>query len=153
MDDEQIFLREYPALRRFAAAIRPAGVDADDLVQDAVARTLRSRSLASLDEPLTYLRRAVFNIACDERRRAARLHRWERLQDPPAGVQDSHSSDLSDLLSLPPAQRAVLYLTVVEGLGHDEVAAELGISAEASRARLSRGLRRLRISLTQEEAS
>ncbi|MBK7018622.1 sigma factor-like helix-turn-helix DNA-binding protein [Candidatus Neomicrothrix sp.] len=39
----------------------------------------------------------------------------------------------------------MLYLHLVERLTHDEGAELLDITAEASRARLSRGLRRLRV--------
>ena len=51
---------------------------------------------------------------------------------------------------MPPDQRAVLYLHLVEGLDHAEVGRLLDISAEASRARLSRGLKQLRIALVNE---
>src|SRR4029079_4832066 len=54
--DAGLFVSVHPALRRFAGAVRPVGVDADDLVQEALARTLAIRSLSALDEPLAYLR-------------------------------------------------------------------------------------------------
>jgi RNA polymerase sigma-70 factor (ECF subfamily) len=153
MDDAALFAELHPALRRFAGAVRPAGVDADDLVQEALARTLGRCPLAELDDALVYLRRVVLNLATSHRRSVGRrsvIH--TRIGRPPDGVVDGHSADLADLMRVPPEQRAVLYLHIVEGASHIEIAELLGITPEASRARLSRGLRQLRIELREEEA-
>src|SRR5664279_5220961 len=77
--DGEIFEAIYPALRRFAGAIRPATIDADDLVQEALTRTLAVRSLASIEHPAAYLRttmvRVASNLARGSRRSAARERR------------------------------------------------------------------------------
>lgn len=153
IDDATLFAELHPALRRFAGAVRPAGVDADDLVQEALARTLRRARLADLDDPLVYLRRVVMNLATSHRRTgASRSAIRSRLGPPEDGSVDHHSADLADLMRVPPDQRAVLYLHIVEGASHSEIADLLDITPEASRARLSRGLRQLRIELREEEA-
>src|SRR2546421_7043445 len=103
-DDEAVFERIYPSLRRFAAVTGSADVDPDDLVQEAVARTLRRHTLAELDDPGAYLRRAIVNLAANRRRGLARwrlaLARLDRDDDSrPA----EYASDLTDLLRLPAA--------------------------------------------------
>lgn len=152
MEDSQIFAELHPALRRFAAVVRPPDVDADDLVQEALARTLRRSTLAGLDEPLTYLRRVVVNLASNHRRSSARRTaiRTRLLTVVPDQV-DVHPSDLAELLLVAPDRRAVMYLHIVEGATHDEISRLLDITPEASRARLSRGLRQLRLELQDQE--
>ena len=152
MDDSEVFAALHPALRRFAAVVRPPDVEADDLIQEALARALRQGRLDDLEDPLVYLRRVIFNIAASHRRssirhRALRQKAIGRLN----AVDDAYPSDLSELMRVPTDQRAVMYLHIVEGMPHDEIGLALGISAEASRARLSRGLRRLRIDIQEQE--
>ncbi len=154
LDDDRVFAELHPALRRFAAVVGPLDVDPDDLVQEAVARTLAKTSLTELDDALIYLRRVVLRLASNHRKQFARRriiasrHRsGERTTD------DVHSWQLGELLSVPPDERAVLYLHIVEGLPHDHIAQVLDISVEASRTRLSRGLKRLRIAHATQEHS
>lgn len=50
--EHQLIAELYPSLRRFASAVRPPGEDGNDLVQEALLRTLRSKvSLMGLDNP------------------------------------------------------------------------------------------------------
>jgi DNA-directed RNA polymerase specialized sigma24 family protein len=67
-DDDALFAAIYPGLRRWAAVCGPAEVDPDDLVQEAVARTLRTHALSDLDDAGAYLRRAIVNLAANHRR-------------------------------------------------------------------------------------
>lgn len=151
-NDDAAFEAIYPALRRFAAATGPAEIDPDDLVQEAVARTLRHHALADLDDASAYLRRVIVNLASNQRRGLARwravLPRLGRSDD---GSAPEYSSDLADLLRLPPQTRAVLYLVEVDGCSYAEVAAALGLTEEAARARASRGRRQLRLDLEGEQ--
>lgn len=150
--DREVFRAVYPALWRFARAVRPAGVDADDLVQEALARTLARRTLADLEEPLAYLRTAVLHLAMNEGRgRRRRLAREQRafVADAPAG--DEYPSDLTDLMHVPPTARAVLYLTVVEGLTYADAAETVGCTEVTARQMASRALKRLRAEVVAEE--
>lgn len=152
--DDDLFARLYPALRRFASVVGPAGTDPDDLVQEAVGRTLRRGPLTALDDAGVYLRRAIVNLAANERRRQGR---WRRARaraaagESPAGEPASYPSDVADLLRLPPETRATLWLVDVEGRTFDEVAALLGATSEAVRARASRARRSLRQTITEEQ--
>jgi RNA polymerase sigma factor (sigma-70 family) len=143
--DSEIFRSLYPALRRFAAAVRAPGVDADDLVQEALTRTLVARSLASIDDPLAYLRTAVVRVAINATRSKAREDtRIARVVNHEPGAIDAYPSDLDALRSLSPAARAILYLTVVEDRSYREAAEIVGCSEAAARQTAARGLARLR---------
>jgi RNA polymerase sigma factor (sigma-70 family) len=63
------------------------------------------------------------------------------------GLQDLRVMVLAAVETLAPEQREALRLRVVMELGYPAVAARLGISQQAARARVSRGLRALALSL------
>ena len=150
--DEAVFERLYPGLRRWAAAVGPIEVEPDDLVQEAVARTLRNHTLVQLDDAGAYLRRTIVHLAANHRRGMAR---WRgavaRLDRNDEGRTEQYASDLDDLLRLAPAARAVLYLVEVDGHSYAEAGAVLGISEEAARARAARARRRLRLDIQEEQ--
>jgi RNA polymerase sigma-70 factor (ECF subfamily) len=150
-NDGEVFAAHYSALRRFAAAVRPQGVDPDDLVQEAVARTLAVRSLSELEEPLAYLRAAVLRVALNVRRSKRRNDAYiAAMGAPDAGRSDHYPSDLAELWAVPPAARAVLFLTVVESCSYREAAEMLGCSEEAARQMAARARRLLRVSADAE---
>ena len=69
MDDEA-FASIYKGLRRLAAVVAPASADPDDLVQEAITRTLAAnRTLAGIDHLDAYLRTTIVRLASAERRR------------------------------------------------------------------------------------
>jgi RNA polymerase sigma factor (sigma-70 family) len=150
--DRRIAEDLYRSLQRFAGAVAPREVDPDDLVQEALYRTLCRFHLAELDNPGAYLRRTIVNLAANERRALGRTRR--RLQ---AGVEEpaalaTYPSDVSDLLRLPPDARAVLWMAEVEGAPYAEIAAVLGCTEEAARTKGARARRRLRIEITRDIA-
>ena len=150
-EESRIFAELYPALRRFAAVVGPIECDPDDLLQEAVARTLRHHHLDELDHPGAYLRRAIVHLASNERRSfAIRRRALTRLAAGRAPATDNYPSDLHDLSSVPPAERAVLYLSDVEGYRFGEIADTLGCSEAAARKRAMRGRRRIADALTEE---
>jgi len=148
VDDSSLFASLYPALRQFAAVTGSVDVEPDDLVQEAVARTLRSHRLIDLDDAGAYLRRAIVNLAANRRRSMARFRgaiaRLDRVDE--AQVVE-YGSDLAELLRLDPQARALLFMVEVEGHSYSEAAAVLGISEQAARARAARARRRLRADL------
>lgn len=150
-DDEDRFVAMYPALRRFAAVVRPPEVDADDLVQEALSRMLAVGALSSFDDPAAYLRRAIVNLASNHRRSYSRWRRAVARDRHIDDVANVYPSDLDDLVRLDPMDRAVLYLSIVDGHPYPDIARMVGISAVAVRARASRALRRLRVELRAEQ--
>jgi len=153
MDDAGLFAELYPTLRRFAAAVTSLRVDPDDLVQEAVARTLRRQPLSELDEPATYLRRAIVNLSRNQHRDSGRRDRILRTAPPPGEHVDVYPSDFVDLSNLSVEQRAVLFLKYVEHRDNDDIAALLDLTPEAVRARASRGVRALRLELDRTETT
>lgn len=150
--DAELFARLYPSLRRFAAVAGPTDVEPDDLVQEAVARTLRLRPLTELDEPLAYLRRAILNLARNRRRGLARSRRTLARIDRDSARNEQYSSDLADLDRVGPMARAVLFLVEVEGWTFAAAAGQVGLSEQAARATASRARRRLRAEIEEEDA-
>lgn len=149
--DEDVFRPLYPAMRRFAAVAAPVDVEPEDLLQDALVQTLRRHKLGDLDDPASYLRKAMLNLASNHRRRSGT--RWRALQflaGSSATVEESYPSDLSELSWLSPRQRAVLYLSEVEGYPFASVAQMVGCSEPAARMSASRARRRLREALSGE---
>ena len=118
-DDDELFAAIYPALRRFAAVVRPPGVDPDDLVQEAVARTLARSTLSELDDAGAYLRTVIARLASNHRRdhgrRRAIVDRWVRPCRLARG-RPSQRRGRRRCAGSPPTLRAVLYLRIVEGL-------------------------------------
>lgn len=148
--DQERFRQLYPRLLRFAAVVAPTEDDPNDLVQEAVAQTLRRHRLTDLQSPEHYLRKSILRLASNRRRTlSARRRANPRLARMSPAV-DSHPSDLADLLRLPPSVRAVLFLVEVEGWTYRQVSDLLGCSEQAARARASRGLRQLRTALMEE---
>lgn len=135
----------YPALRRIAAVAGSTDVEPDDLVQEALVRTLSKHSIADLDNPLAYLRRAIVNLASNRRRSLARRRRAVARLGVEEGSVPSYPSDLDAILDLPPRHRAILYLVEVEGVPYAEAAEQLGMSTVAARALASRARKRARL--------
>ena len=149
-DREATMIAElYPSLRAFASVVAPAEEDPNDLVQEALVRTLRGGSLGRLEHPKAYLRTTIYHLAVSARRhwmaQRQALQRVEVDDDPP-----EYSWQLEELLALSPKARAVLYLRVVEGMSHGEIAGLLGCSTVAVRKTASRATHQLRRLLDEE---
>jgi RNA polymerase sigma factor (sigma-70 family) len=153
LDDEAIFRALYPSLRQFAAGVGPREIEPDDLVQEAVTRTLARQRLSELEHPEAYLRRAIVNLATSGLRRRRPWQRARTRIAQPDEVAQPVPSDLADLEQLAPVDRAVMWLVFVEGHTHREAAELLGISEQASRSRASRSRLQLKQSLRSEEVN
>jgi RNA polymerase sigma-70 factor (ECF subfamily) len=149
--DDEVFRDIYPQMRRFAAVAAPAEVEPEDLLQEALVETLRRHHLVDLDYPAAYLRQVILSRASNHRRRRAPRWRAERLVAASRESNtDGYPSDLSELMWLSPRQRAVLYLSEVEGYKFDEIGQMVGCSAPAARMSATRARRRLRSVLMGE---
>jgi RNA polymerase sigma-70 factor (ECF subfamily) len=116
--------------------------DADDIVQDAFCRLLRTDVDGLGDEDLRrYVFRIAGNLITDRWRRAERERSWlDRLRgephvDPPLTPDDSVSK---------PRDRALLWLAYVEEHNHQEIASALGLTRGSVKVLLSRARTRLR---------
>ena len=109
--------------------------DAEDLAQEAL--LVAWRKLAALSEPSrfpSWITRIVFRRSLRRARRRRPEVALESLGDP--GHTPDTESDLyvwQVLSRLAPRQRAVLHLTVMEGMSDSEIGTALGISASSVR--------------------
>lgn len=139
----------YPQLRAFASVVAPAQEDPNDLVQEALIRTLRRGPLTRLEYPKAYLRTAIYHLAVSARRHwAAQQNAVTQIIANPEPPEDPWQ--VEELLRLRPKERAVLYLHVIEGLPYDEIGDLLECSAVSARKAASRAKRRLRRLLSEE---
>jgi RNA polymerase sigma-70 factor (ECF subfamily) len=126
--------------------------DAEDLVQDALVKTmLRSRSGLDLDVAEAYVRRTMLTTFVDGRRR---LRRWRdavpRLDHestvpvPDTADRVSAQVDVRAALSaLPRRERACVVLRYYDDLPVADIAEALGVSVGSVKRYLSTGTRRL----------
>ena len=147
--DYEIFEEHYRALRKFAAVVG-MHMDPDDLVQDALVATLQRRSLAELEHPLAYLKKAIVNRAINVHRRSTRLRNLLPMLRSEVSHVDSYPSDLAPLAELDPVDRVIVFLADVEGQALDLIADDLGLSHAACRKRASRARAQLRTLLTDD---
>lgn len=147
--DEGAFLELYSrtAVQLRAYIVRTLGhaADADDLVQDAFLRLLRTPVPVGDDQALrAYLFRIASNLVVDHHR--ARKHESaDRV--PERGANDPDSALKLDvgrfLRRLKPRERQLIWLAHVEGADHDEIASVLGLRYGSVRVLLSRARSRL----------
>ena len=149
--DLEALRAQYEPLRRFAAVIGRWDVEPDDLVQEAFAKVL-AKQPAQIRELGPYLRRTVVNLATDERRRFGRASDVAPKIAVLGTCTDAYPSDLSDLLSLTPRVRALLYMVEVEGQQIAPAAEAVGMSSGNARVALLRARRRLRAELSKESS-
>jgi DNA-directed RNA polymerase specialized sigma24 family protein len=114
-------------------------MDPDDLLQEAVTRTLTIHRLSDLDNPAAYLRKAIANAA----RNVARSHA-RPAPIPATATSDTYPSELSLLGRLSADERAAVYLLDVERFTIAEAAETLGCGTARLKASAARGRRKLR---------
>lgn len=150
MSDREIYEEIRGPLTRFAASLVGPD-DAADLVSETVVAVLQRRPLASLDNPQAYLMRSVLNRTRSRARSAARERRAvARLGAPGSSpAADDGLSDVTRTVStLPPQQRAAIYLVHWEGMSPTEAAHQLGVRPATVRRYLHLAHNRLRRYLT-----
>jgi RNA polymerase sigma-70 factor (ECF subfamily) len=144
------FLENYeplrPALYRFCRYLTHSPWDAEDLVQDTLARAFAT--LSGLhdppNDPRAWLFRVASNLWIDQvRRRSARPivseGRAEAIDPIHASPRDTREAAGALLVQLPPQERAAVVLKDVFDLGLEEIAAILSTTVGAVKAALHRG--------------
>lgn len=138
-----------PSLLRFGHVLTGSPDEAEDLVQEALAKSFRRWRREWPDDPLAYVRRVMVNT------HVSRWRRWgSRVQlgdVPEAAVDDTGLQRSQDrdalrraLARLPARQRAVLVLRYLEDLPDEQIAVVLGCQPGTVRSLASRGLAALR---------
>ena len=140
VSDRDIFTELYPRLRSFAGVVGDDDMEPEDIVQDVLVATLRRTTLAELDDPGAYLRQGIINRVISTRRALGVRRDFQPLleQSVHRSVSETYPVELGDLLPKDSIDRAVLWLTAIEGMTSKEAAVALDLSSAAVRKRLSR---------------
>jgi RNA polymerase sigma-70 factor (ECF subfamily) len=136
---DHLVAEHLPAALRFATRLCGDPARAEEIVQEALVRVVRSwRSFRGASEFRTWLFRIVINVFRDRQRRGADMlpiHdcRDELADAAPQPAAAAMVAELGELVArevsrLPARQREVLVLVAYEGLSTHEVAEALGIS-------------------------
>jgi RNA polymerase sigma-70 factor (ECF subfamily) len=145
---ERELLTLLPRLRRFARSLTRDAADADDLCQVALERALKSRHQWQEGTRLdAWMYRIIRNSWIDEVR--ARTRRSQTFVAEEAGLAVGKDGDAAIRMEmqdvdramneLPPEQREVIALVLVEGLAYREAADILEIPIGTLTSRLTRG--------------
>ena len=131
--------------------------DAEEVVQEAFARTWANLGRVRGDDPLPYVRRAVVNLSRGRLRRlrTARAHRHDPLVDAESAEQGAvrQASDravIERLATLPHRQRACVVLRFYADLSVPDIARSLGIAEGSVKSHLHRAMTTLAIELEDE---
>lgn len=134
-----------PHLIRFGRVLTGSNEAAQDLVQDALERTLLAWSrIDSRDDPEGYVRRIMVNRNISIWRKFGREHLVDEVVD--RATEDRHFDDdlWRALKTLPPKQRAVIALRYYEDLSEVDIARTLGCSVGTVKSQASKALAKLR---------
>lgn len=145
-----------PSLRRLARLLVDGGADADDLVAEALARTLPRWRAGRVDDVPAYLRRVLIRLAS----RRWQRRRLSRQRDHAAAAWLVEPSDAAEAVAerdrtqravraLPARRRAIVALRFDEDLTEARIAEVLGISVGTVKSQLSKALAQLRVDLEE----
>jgi len=140
-----------PDLVRFGRSLTGSTEAGQDLVQDALERTLLAwNRLDSRSDPEGYVRRIMVNRNISIWRKFGREHPTDQVFD--RGTEDSHFDDdlWQALRSLPTKQRAVIALRYYEDMSEAEIARTLGCSVGTVKSQASKALAKLRLLVPSE---
>ena len=155
--DETIFRGVYekvaPQLRSYLRVLSRDDALADDLVQEAFLRFLRS-GVTGLNEfqMKGYLYKAGTSALIDHWRARQRERRWEETAPQTEFISNPDLSyDMNRLFrALTTKQQALLWLAYVEGFQHSEIAHMLGMKEDSVKVVLLRARRELAATLNAE---
>jgi RNA polymerase sigma-70 factor (ECF subfamily) len=142
-----------PALRRYARALTRNAELADDLVQDTLARALRSEHLFQGRELRGWLYTILTNLNRNRLRALARRPPLQTIEEHDAAdpAREAGGRDIERALaSLPEEQRSTLLLVVLEGLSYRQVAEVQGVPIGTVMSRLARARTQIKAYLDGE---
>jgi RNA polymerase sigma-70 factor (ECF subfamily) len=143
-----LYLRHSPAVYTLALRLCGQRGEAEDLTQETFLRALQSLSALRDGGSLApWLKRITANLAID---RLRRLRPAESIDEADfqcaAGLNQDLALDIATALSsLEPVTRSVVWLALMEGWSHRELADRYGRSESWSKSLLSRALARLKL--------
>jgi RNA polymerase sigma-70 factor (sigma-E family) len=146
-----------PALLKLAYTLTGNAADAEDVVQEALARALpRWERISRVDNVDAYVRRMVVNA------HTSWWRRFRRRESPVAQVREAAGPGDLDRLDqraglweacrrLPEPQRTAIVLRYYEQLEYAEIAELTGVREGSVRSRVSRGLAALRAAMGEPD--
>ena len=137
-----------PDLVRFGRSLTGSAEAGQDLVQDALERTLLAWGrIDSRTDPEGYVRRIMVNRNISIWRKFGREHPTDQIRD--SGVEDTPFDDdlWQALKALPPKQRAVIALRYYEDMSEADIARTLGCSTGTVKSQASKALTKLRATM------
>lgn len=162
MDERRDMEADLLAMRRYARSLARDDQDADDVVQDALLRAIERKATYQPERSRTrWLLAIVHNVFISgKRRQAAEARRNDRFAETLLSSVDPRQEEhmrLAEIArgfaALPEPQRAVLHLTVIEGMSYQEAAGVLGVPIGTIMSRLSRARSALREDRTGKAGS
>jgi RNA polymerase sigma-70 factor (sigma-E family) len=154
-----ILAGEMGRLRRMARVLVGDPQVADDLVAEAIARTLPRWRAGRVADCGAYVRRVVANLAARRWRRLSLGRRrdhaaldWLGAMPDPADALAERDRTLRAVMRLPVRRRAVVLLRFYEDMSLRTIAATLGVSEGTVKSQSSRALEQLRGELEGQEA-
>jgi RNA polymerase sigma-70 factor (ECF subfamily) len=151
--EEELFGMFHKRIRGFAIAHTRDTTLADDLAQEVVWAVIRALRDGKVQQPAglpAFVLGTARNLLANRIRERSRSRTEPLTGDmessipaPPAADFERHHSARQAIQRLEPHERAVLLLSLVDGLSPEEIADRLNITAESVRKRKSRALRRL----------
>ena len=150
---EKVLLEKYNSFYRMAISYTHNEADAADIVQEGAYRAIKNCS--SLKDP-QFASTWVYRIMLNEVYRFVTQKRPDSLDQMDDYQEEGKSDSYEDtdlrrvLVSMDPADKAVIELKYFEELKIKEIAEILGENENTVKSRLYRGLRKLRIDLEAE---
>ena len=143
---DSFYLREFRPMVALAAAVSGSRLLAEDLAQEAMARTYKHWDRVSgYDKPGAFARRVTINLAISRRKRdsVARANVDRLRPDPIPPPAEPHDEVWEAVKTLPGKQRAAIALHYLEDRPIDEIASILDCSPATARVHLHRGRKAL----------
>jgi RNA polymerase sigma-70 factor (sigma-E family) len=156
----EFFSARFDKARRIAYAMCGDWVEAEEIAQNGFVRLYSHWPRVAGTNPDAYLRTVLTRLFLDTRRRGRK--REQLVAEPPElrelSVAADHSSEdrqtlVAALQHVPPRQRAVLVLRIVQDLSVEQVAETLRCSEGTVKSQTARGLQALRAAYEKVTAS
>ena len=158
LDFEEFVAVRGPVLQRLARGLLRNPADAEDVVQDVLAKVLlKWPRINGADDPVAYVNRMLVNESTSFWRRGARREVPRAVEELPETVLPDAADRVGErdallaaLRTLPTKQRAVVALRYLDEMSDERIAEILDITIGAVRVNASRGLATLRARMRLE---
>lgn len=151
---ETLYSRHAGAIHGLALRLTGNRATAEDVTQETFLQLLRFMDTIAADRPLRpWLKRVAANAAIDRMRRERRMVEFDDAIAAGNATDDAGRDDdsLGLLQRFPREVRTVVWLRVVEGWTHRELAGRFGHSESWSKSLVSRALARMREMIEVED--